>query len=725
MLIDLAAAYGLGQPQGRPAVGRADRRVRIVEDRVIVDAVAAGDTGRLHADLAALGARNVEAFGRVVSAEVPLSRLGDLPGLASLHWVRPALMRTRVGTTTSQGDTAMRADVARMRFGVDGSGVTVGVMSDSFDCLRGAAGDVASGDLPTGIVVLKEAPGCGEVEDEGRAMMQLIHDVAPGARQIFRTAVGGAAYFAVGIAWLVAAGADVIVDDVGYTDQPFFQDGIIAQAAQEAADRGVPYFSSAGNENAQSYESPFRDSGEIGLTNGTLHDFDAGAGVDTTQDIRVPVRGGVEIVLQWDQPFFSVSGPPGATSDINIYLVNARGEPLDKSADPNIGKDPLQGFEFENDGSIDVDGVPGSDVRFGIQIELVAGPPPSLLKYIWQGVGTEILEYDTKSSTVFGHPNAAGTRAVAAAFYAKTPAFGTTPPVLEDFSSRGGTPILFSTTGAPVNEQRNKPEITAPDGTNTTFFGEPQPNGFPPFFGTSAAAPHAAAVAALLLQAAPSLTPAQVYEALEQTALAMGPPGFNFDSGFGLIQADAALAAIAMTSTSTSTSTTTSTTMAVPRCVPGGCDDGNPCTDDVCDPGTGCQHAPNSGPCSDGTECTVADQCSGGRCQPGTSVTPGTVSALLTAGVNASRAACRSDKRKRKLVVQVTNPLRQAAKAFARAEGARVGTKKWTRQVANGERKIRRARSKLTRVQARLSSACVSQLEDTIGTGALGEACLR
>jgi subtilisin family serine protease len=722
MLLDLAAAYGLGQPQGRPAVRRADPRVQIVEGRVIVEAIAAGDTGRLQADLAALGARNVVGVGRVVSAEVPLRRLGDLPGLASLHWVRPALRPwprpalpstpagARARPATDQGAVAMRADVARMRFGVDGSGVTVGVISDSFNCRGGAApdADVASGALPPGVVVLAEGP-CSDPDmpDEGRAMMQLIHFVAPGARLMFHAA-RDTPRFAAGIGELVMAGANIIVDDVREAGEPFLQDGIIAQAAQAAVDMGVPYFSAAGNEGAQSYESRFRDSGELGPTNGTLHDFDPGDGGDTTQHIRVPVGGGIAIELQWAQPFFSVSGPPGATSDINIFLVNARGEILDQSAEPNIGKDPIEaGIEFENDGHIDVDGVPGPDERFGIRIERAAGPAPGLLKYTWGGSsGTEILEHDTHSSTLVGHANAAGVMAVAAASYDNTPAFGVAPPVRQDDSSRGGTPILFSPTGTPVNERRSKPEITAPDNTNTTFFGcgDVEPDGLLNFCGTSAAAPHAAAVAALLLQANPSLTPAQVYEALEQSAIDMGPPGFDLDSGVGLIQADAALAAIF-------------------RCMPGGCDDGNPCTDDVCDPGTGCQHAPNTGACSDGTECTVADRCGGGQCQPGARVTPGTVSTLVTGGLDGSRAACRSDERRR--VRQVVTPLRQAAQAFARAERAGVGSQKWTRRMAVGERKIRTARSKLTRLEARLSPACAGQLGDAIATGALGEACLR
>lgn len=98
---------------------------------------------------------------------------------------------------------------------------------------------------------------------------------------------------------------------------------------------------------------------------------------------------------------------------------------------------------------------------------------------------------------------------------------------------------------AVADPRADKPEIVAPDGTDTTFFGsDTDGSGFPNFFGTSAAAPHAAAVAALLWQLRPSSVPAQVYALLENSAIDMGVAGFDNDSGFGLIQADATLAIV-------------------------------------------------------------------------------------------------------------------------------------------------------------------------------------
>jgi uncharacterized repeat protein (TIGR01451 family) len=160
------------------------------------------------------------------------------------------------------------------------------------------------------------------------------------------------------------------------------------------------------------------------------------------------------------------------------------------------------------------------------------------------------------AGTIYGHANAAGANAVGASAYFLTPPFGEDPPVLNFYSSAGNTPILFDVDGNPVVEIREKPELTAPDGGNNTFFGgDFEPDGWPNFFGTSAAAPHAAAVAALMRETDPTLTPADITAQLQDTAIDIveretleffGPrvsvgAGYDNDSGAGLIDALAAL----------------------------------------------------------------------------------------------------------------------------------------------------------------------------------------
>ncbi|NJL29887.1 MAG: hypothetical protein HC897_19325, partial [Thermoanaerobaculia bacterium] len=82
---------------------------------------------------------------------------------------------------------------------------------------------------------------------EGTALLEIIHDLAPGAELIFATGNGGQAQMAQNILALAAAGCDVIADDVFYFGEPPFQDGVIAQAVDQVSAAGVFYFSSAGN----------------------------------------------------------------------------------------------------------------------------------------------------------------------------------------------------------------------------------------------------------------------------------------------------------------------------------------------------------------------------------------------------------------------------------------------------------------------------------------------
>ncbi|MGQ0657002.1 MAG: S8 family serine peptidase, partial [Chromatiales bacterium] len=277
-----------------------------------------------------------------------------------------------------------------------------------------------------------------------------------------------------------------------------------------------------------------------------LHDFDPGAGTDVCQQITIPEGGVLIVSFQWDQPFFSVSGAPGSASDIDIVLADAEcTTPLAFGADFNVGGDPSEVFFFFN---------LGPETTFNLAIGNFEGPNPGLIKTVLLG-GATIDEFDTASGTSLGHNSALGGLGVGAASYQQTPAFGVSPPVIEPFSSAGGTPILFDTAGNRLAspEIRMQPAITAPDGTNTTFFGgsDDESDGFPNFFGTSAAAPHAAGVAALMKELDPSLTPDAIYEALKATAIDMDDPatpgfdtGFDFGTGHGLIQADAALAAV-------------------------------------------------------------------------------------------------------------------------------------------------------------------------------------
>src|SRR5262245_48009537 len=450
-LADLYQAYASAATTGVPLV-IGHSLLPLAGDLVTIDASASGDAGSLQADLQALGAQGVVAFGRIVSARLPITAIPALDGLASLRFAHPAYRTTRAGLVTSQGDQAMRADIARATLGISGAGVTVGVLSDSFNCKGGAAGDVASGDLSP-VNVLQDEPLCGfSATDEGRAMLQIVHDVAPGASLAFATAEGGQATFANNILNLKAAGAKVIVDDIGYFAEPMFQDGIIAQAVDTVVAQGVVYFSSAGNSARQAYDHAFvagtsYAAGALGnpaFLGGTAHNFNPGGTEDYFQKFTVPANRSFTLSLQWDSPFFSVSGT-GTTTDLDIYVLNDPPTTVlfGVTTDNITSGDPVEVMQVSCTAAV--------PCAANLMIVKHSGPDPGRLKYIvQQAPAINIVEYGTSSGTIYGHANAAGAIAVGATAYQKTPAFGVTPAILESFSSGGTTPILFTTAGAPT-----------------------------------------------------------------------------------------------------------------------------------------------------------------------------------------------------------------------------------------------------------------------------------
>jgi PKD repeat protein len=547
--------------------GRADQfrpsnaLLAYVEGRVLVDARANGSGDELLADLERLGLTGGARAGQVVSGFLPLAALEDAASLSSLRSIVASPVPIRnTGSITSQGDLALRAAAARLVHDLEGTGVTVGVLSDAYDTLGGAAADIASGDLPSGgVPVLNgESPYCGALIfciDEGRAMLQIVHDIAPGAGLLFHTGLGGIAAYATAIQDLAAAGADVLVDDLMYLNEPWFQDGVVAQAVDSVATGGVAYFSAAGNAGRSSMQMPFNDSGVIFCIEfflpigdcdpifervGRMHDFDPGPGVDLYQGITIPIDGVLTVAMQWNQPF----GGPGPVTDHDIVLLDETGGVyFEISANDNlITGEGWEVVQFQNH----------EVLGFGDKFSLIItyddvdsqGPPASLVKTVMFG-SARFDEHATNAPTLVGHANANGAQAVGAAFFADTPAYGVSPPVGQPYSSAGGVPILFNTNGIALGspELRAKPAFTATDGVNTTFFFSDSHgnDGIDDFFGTSAAAPHAAGVAALMLEASPSATPAQMGSALQASALDMGAAGFDNDSGAGLIQADAAI----------------------------------------------------------------------------------------------------------------------------------------------------------------------------------------
>ena len=423
---------------------------------------------------------------------------------------------------------AMRADVARANTGLTGAGVRVGILSDSFNLRGGAAADVARGDLPAGTVVQEEG---GTGTDEGRAMAELIHKVAPGASLVFHTATRSEADFASGIASLHAAGCTVIVDDVAYLDEPFFQDGApVAAAVATAVATGVNYFTAASNQGHNFEQQTFQSQSGVlpGLPGHWLAAKFAGLPFTT---LTIPQHGTATVDLQRDQPYASIGGGHGSANSLAIALYTSAGQLVGVAGGYQVGHDPRQVLNYVNT---------LATTSFRVVVFSNASKlPPDLFKLIVYGNATLTDPgAGTGSGSVIGHELSAGANTVGAVAWNNTPRFGGTGTP-ESFSSVGTGQIMFDAKGNRVQsvQSADKVSFLAPDGSMTSVLA--------PFYGTSAAAPNAAGVAALMLQADPKLSPAQVSDILARSAAPV-PGGFGA-VGAGLVQADSAVSmALAM-----------------------------------------------------------------------------------------------------------------------------------------------------------------------------------
>ena len=382
-----------------------------------------------------------------------LAALGEVPGVRFADLVPAPLhgtgVRTAVGRAAAargkdchplrtEADGTVRAGTARSRFGVDGSGVRVGVLSDSYDVDPDAAtyayDDVRSGELPgpqnpcgytTPVDVLAEGSsldGTG-LTDEGRAMLQGVHDLAPGAALSFASALGGPDMFAKQIRRLGRSGADVIVDDITYLTEPFFQQGVVDRAVSTVVANGATYFSSAGNSNTvyrgrdvSSWETPAVRLADCPLVEvpssygplGRCVAFDP-AGSDTGYDLTLASRGTITPVLQWAEPVNGVS------DDFDLFVVDATtGEVLASSTTVQArSQTPVEYLSWTNRSP--------ADRAVRVVVNRFSGKKTPRLKLTFVTMtGLQSLEHDRSAGpdivgpTVFGHNGGVDAISVAA-----------------------------------------------------------------------------------------------------------------------------------------------------------------------------------------------------------------------------------------------------------------------------------------------------------------------
>eukprot|EP00898_Chlorokybus_atmophyticus_P004925 jgi/Chlat1/5433/Chrsp36S05437 len=516
---------------------------------VVINALAYEDAEALLVELEPLGFELSGRHGLLLSGILPKGAISALEDLEQLrHADRSYPAARAMGIAATAGDQAIYTDVLRQAYNTTGTGAKIAIISDAFNSQNGLAADMFTGDMPSGsnsVVVLRELSQVLQGRDEGRAMLQIVYDVAPGATLYFLSGFAGAASIVSGLPAIYAAGIDIIVDDLGFYEEPFFMDGVLAQAVDQAFATGLMWFSAAGNDADNSWEVSCPSGCSF---TGPGNSFAFSRGV-YRQEISICYFCTVTFVFQWDEPFASATnGVVGSSSDLDIALYSGTGVLLASSREDNI----KSGNAFEvltYTCSPDVE-VPCLGY---LEFILTRGSPPKRMKYLLVSSGVGVSGPTNRANygagTIYGHPNSLGAIAVGAADYKDTQAFGTCPPVKASFSSVGGVPILFSKNGTRLArpEIRLKPDVIGPSGADVSFFSIGvtadilKPCTLPNFIGTSAAAPHLGAAAALMLSVSPNLTAADIYGALRSEGIDMGPPGPDFQTGYGLSDAAQAL----------------------------------------------------------------------------------------------------------------------------------------------------------------------------------------
>ena len=526
-----------------PAAARLEPAVKVQPDgRVLVD-IAATVSDELLAFITNAGGNVINNFVQynAIRAVIPLRAVESLAARTDVRFVHRAHEPSFSSCTTTganyEGDTCHRACNARDTYGVDGTGVKVGVLSDSVLYLSNAQ---AAGTLgPVTVLAGQSGTNFPGIDGEGTAMLEIVHRIAPGAQLYFATGGLSPSQMAANILALAAAGCNIIVDDITYPNEsPFQESQPISEAVHVVSDQGVLFFSSAGNYGnydrgaSGTWNGDFSDGGPVGppisgttingkFEMGRLHNFGGGANYD------ILLASTPAVALFWSDPLGA------STNDYDLFVLGPSGVVGASTSTQNGTQDPFESVV--------------GNVIAGYEVVVVRFSGANRFLQLENGTKTQFAGFSISTpGRVRGHNCvfAANAFCVAATDVANAYPFpfsgGAAAPV-ESFSSDGPHHLFYYPNGQPITPgnfsstggfRAQKPDITAGDGVH----GSAVPR-FSPFFGTSAAAPQAAGIAALVLSKNLSQTPYEVRTALQATALDIMTNGVDRDSGYGIVMA--------------------------------------------------------------------------------------------------------------------------------------------------------------------------------------------
>lgn len=410
-----------------------------------------------------------------------------------------------LGEKKSEGDLLVRSNGIREIFGVSGKSIKVGVIGNGVEHLNLSrrAGELSHVDI------LETGAG-----DEGTAMLEIIHDIAPDAELSFHAYGNSSESFKHAVADLARSGCQVICDDLYFFKQPFFEDGDVAQFIKKTLKEypNLIYVTVSGNFAPLHYQGTWKP-GPIAGINETRHDF---GNNDSAVNITLLPDEQMIATLQWDDPWGN------STTSYDLVLTDSwTGRILAVS---NLTRNGAQ-LPFEH-----LVYKPERQAPEKVSLEIRRQgevTKPGILELFIRGVdprGVEEGFMKDPYDSIFGH--AAIEDVITVGSVEPHPPYSTSPD-----SSRGPVTIRH-----PLPTKRWKPDLSAPTNVNVSGVGN-FPTTFP---GTSAAAPHVAGVIAQLWSAFPDTARDDLKQVIFDTSDDLGAPGWDETYGYGLINAERA-----------------------------------------------------------------------------------------------------------------------------------------------------------------------------------------
>lgn len=401
---------------------------------------------------------------------------------------------------------------------LDGTGIRIGVISDGVDALeavfRGKNPEIPEArfhvnhDFSGGPLPGSTNPGRG---NEGIAMAEIIFDIVPKA-EVYFSGVGlppganpddGVAAFLGALDYFRKNNVQIIVEDVEFFQEPWFEMGTIAQAVQQlVADDKILFITAAGNNNGKHYRSqfdPYPDmSGDEAIF---LHQFIPG---QPYLPITIPPGETFRVDLQWSQPFLT----PSAAFEISI---------IDSVTRMNLGTSASSEANRPAQRTVSVTNPGATPLRVSVVVFTNSDPvhQPEL----------DVVSLSLLSSIPLGYYSTGSNQLSVNAAIKDVLTVGAIDLAEVDKLTRlPGAPLLDANAPAPdssIGPARLLDGIVVPgpDLLGTAGVRVSGAGGFPKtFFGTSAAAPHLAGIAAQLLQYRPGTPPSKLIEALVDSA---------------------------------------------------------------------------------------------------------------------------------------------------------------------------------------------------------------